>query len=239
MLGFVRKIIGKLLIIRLDDDVNLDQLLKYHQRGKKIRVEVNASDERQITPDQRKKIFALINDFCDYTGDIPKDAEEYFKARTQMSFGIEYFHLSSCSVTVANYMILTILDYLFEENIPFKLKTWESIPNEFPKQVLAMKTQTCVICGRPHADLAHYRAVGMGRNRHTIDERKMYFMSLCREHHTEQHKIGINTFIKLHHIKPIKLSDGDLIRFHILTKQRLKELQENDKSNSINRAANS
>lgn len=239
MFGFVKKIIGHLLVVRLDDDASINRLFKYREQGKKIRVEVRIEDGRQITPDQRKKIFALINDFCNYTGDVPKDAEEYFKARTQMTFGIEHFHLSSCSITTANYMILTILDFLFEENIPFKLKTWEAIPNEFPKQILAMKNKTCVICGKPNADLAHYRAVGMGRNRHTIDERKMYFMSLCREHHTEQHKIGINTFIKLHHIKPIKLSDEDLIRFHILTKQRLKELQENDQSNSINRAANS
>ena len=228
MFGFIQKIIGRLLIIRLDDDVNVFKLLKYRQQGKKIRVEVKVEDERQISSDQRKMIFALINDFCNYTGDVQQDAEEYFKFRTQMSFGIDYFHLSNCSVTTANYMILTILDYLFEEDVPFKLKTWESIPNEFPKQMLAMKTQTCVICGKPHADLAHYRAVGMGRNRHKIDERKMLFMSLCREHHTEQHKIGIDTFVKKYHIKPIRLSNDDLIRFHILTKKRLKELEEND-----------
>lgn len=228
MFGFIRKIVGRFLIIRLNDDPDLTKLLKYKRKGKHIRVKVEAIDDRQISDDQRKKIFALINDFCNYTGDVQHDAEEYFKFRTQMSFGIEYFHLSNCSVTTANQMILTILDFLFEENIPFKLKTWEAIPNEFPKQVLAMKNRTCVICGKPNADLAHYRAVGMGRNRHEIDERKMYFMSLCREHHTEQHKIGINSFVKKYHIKPVKLSDEDLIRFHILTKKRLKELQDND-----------
>lgn len=227
MFGTLRKIQGKDVTVSLDDDFNSYKAVKFSD-GKPLQVELKLNDGRHITPDQRKKIFALINDFCDYTGDVPKDAEEYFKARTQMSFGIEYFHLSDCSMTTANQMILTILDFLFEEDIPFKLKTWEAIPNEFPKQVLAMKTGSCVLDGKPNADLAHYRAVGMGRNRHEIDERKMYFMSLCREHHTEQHKIGINSFVKKYHIKPVKLSDEDLIRFHILTKQRLKELQEND-----------
>lgn len=227
MFGKLHKIQGKDVTIKLDDDFNSYKAMKLSD-GKPLQVELRLNDGRHITPDQRKKIFALINDFCAYTGDVPKDAEEYFKARTQMSFGIEYFHLSDCSMTTANQMILTILDFLFEEDIPFKLKTWESIPNEFPKQVLAMKTRSCVICGKPNADLAHYRAVGMGRNRHEIDERKMYFMSLCREHHTEQHKIGINSFVKKYHIKPVKLSDEDLLRFHILTKKRLKELQNND-----------
>ena len=122
-------------------------------------------------------------------------------------------------------MILTILEFLFEENIPFRTKLWDSLPQDFPRQRLALIDLTCVLCGKPHADLAHYKAVGMGRNRHLIDERKMFFFTLCREHHQEQHRIGINNFMKKYHIRPIKLSDEDLIRFKILTKKRLEELK--------------
>ena len=167
----------------------------------------------------------MIDDLCNYTGDEPKRWENEFKWRVQVTFGLDEFSLSNCSMTVGNYMILTILDFLFAENIPFRTKLWDSLPQDFPRQRLALKNRTCVICGRPHADLAHYKAVGMGRNRHKIDERKMYFMTLCREHHQEQHNIGIKEFMQKYHLKPLRLSDDDIIRFKILTKKRLEELK--------------
>ncbi|SUM32084.1 phi PV83 orf 19-like protein [Staphylococcus gallinarum] len=48
--------------------------------------------------------------------------------------------------------------------------------------------------GEPGADLAHYQAVGRGRNRNKIDHINNKVLALCRKHHTEQHQIGINTF---------------------------------------------
>ena len=94
---------------------------------------------------------------------------------------------------------------MFAEDIPFKFKTWDSIPQEFPKQMLCLKNRRCVLCGRP-ADIAHYNAVGMGRNRNKMSHEGLYIMTLCRAHHTEQHKIGLKTFIMKYHIKPIKVT---------------------------------
>ncbi|MFT8392421.1 MAG: putative HNHc nuclease [Liquorilactobacillus ghanensis] len=225
MFGKLKSIHGRTLEIELPDDLNILKLIRLAD-NKQPTVELNIPDKRKITPDQRKKIWALINDFCYYTGDVPKAVEESFKYKTSLDFGIKLSSLSNCSISEANLMMLEILDFLFEEDIPFKTKTWDSIPNYFPKQMLCIKNRTCVICGRKNADLAHFKTVGIGRNRHDIDERKMYFMTLCRAHHTEQHKIGINSFMQKYHLKPIRLSNDDLIRFKILTKQRLKELEE-------------
>lgn len=61
------------------------------------------------------------------------------------------------------------------------------------------------------------------------DQRKMYFMTLCRKHHQYQHQVGIQAFCQQYHIKPLKLSDEDLLRFKILTNQELQKLQENDR----------
>ena len=215
---------GNELKLALDDDFNLDKVIRFSD-GKQPSGELTIDDNRHISRDQQKKIFALIDDLCNYTGDEPKRWENEFKWRVQVTFGLDEFSLSNCSMTVGNYMILTILDFLFSENIPFRTKLWDSLPQDFPRQRLALKNRTCVICGRPHADLAHYKAVGMGRNRHKIDERKMYFMTLCREHHQEQHNIGIKEFMQKYHLKPLRLSDDDIIRFKILTKKRLEELK--------------
>lgn len=216
---------GKEIRLLADDEFGLNKLLRF-SNGKQPTGELLVNDHRHITRDQQKKIFALIHDLCSYTGDEPKRWENEFKWRVEITFDVDEFSLSDCSMTVGNYMILTILDFLFEENIPFKTKLWDSLPSDFPRQRLCLKNRTCVICGRQHADLAHFKAVGMGRNRRKIDERKMYFMTLCRQHHQEQHRIGINNFMKRYHLKPIRLSDNDLIRFKILSKQRLEELKD-------------
>ncbi|MHC3377776.1 putative HNHc nuclease [Ligilactobacillus equi] len=164
-------------------------------------------DKRHISAQQRKLIYALINDLCDYTGDPPVYWKERFKFEVQGAFGIVPFSLSDCSITVANYMILTILNFLFEEDIPFKRKWWYELPDDFPRQMLCLKNKTCVICGKPNADIAHYNAVGSGRNRDKISHIGLYIMTLCRGHHQQQHKIGLKTFLSKYHIKPIKVTE--------------------------------
>lgn len=136
----------------------------------------------------------------------------------ETTFGVNHFSLSNCSMTIGNYMILTILNFLFEYDIPFKTKTWDSIPDDFPKQMLCIKNKRCVICGKP-ADIAHYNAVGMGRNRNKINHVGMYIMTLCRIHHDEQHHYmrykGLNDFFEKYHIKPIKVTEEIAKQLHL------------------------
>ncbi|WP_240034409.1 putative HNHc nuclease, partial [Staphylococcus aureus] len=40
---------------------------------------------------------------------------------------------------------------------------------------------------KPHADLAHYEAVGRGMNRNKMNHYDKHVLALCREHHNEQH----------------------------------------------------
>lgn len=203
--GALTGIQGKTLKIALDDDLELNKINRL-ANGKQAVIELRIADSRTISPEQRKKIYALINDLCDYTGDLPEYWKERFKFEVQGIFEIPKFSLSDCSVTIANYMILTILDFLFEQDIPFNTKTWDSLPTDFPKQMLCLKNKRCVLCGKK-ADIAHYRTVGSGRNRRTINHVGMYIMTLCREHHTEQHTIGILDFCEKYHIKPIKVTE--------------------------------
>lgn len=219
---------GNKLTIAVDDVFSLERVIRLSD-GKQPSVGLTIDDNRHISRDQQKKIFALIHDLCNYTGDEPKYWENEFKWRVQVTFGVDEFSLSDCSVTIGNYMILTILEFLFEENIPFRTKLWDSLESDYTRAIFSINYRKCVICGKPHADLAHYKAVGMGRNRRKIDERKMYFFSLCRECHQEQHRIGINNFMKKYHIKPIKLTDEQLVEYKILSKKRLKELKLNDR----------
>lgn len=213
MFGKITKISGRKLEIELDEDVDMYRVQRL-SNGKQPTVELIIRDGRLITPDQRKKTWALINDYSDFTGYPVEYAEDKFKSVTRAQYGLDKFSLSNCSMETANLMIEAILEVMFREDIPFKTKVWDSIPNEFPKQMLCLQNKRCVICGKP-ADIAHYNAVGVGRNRNKINHVGMYIMTLCREHHTEQHKIGINNFMRKYHIKPIKVTPEIAKRFKL------------------------
>ena len=117
---------GNKLTIAVDDVFDLERVIRLSD-GKQPSVGLTIDDNRHISRDQQKKIFALIHDLCNYTGDEPKYWENEFKWRVQVTFGVDEFSLSDCSVTIGNYMILTILEFLFEENIPFRTKLWDSL----------------------------------------------------------------------------------------------------------------
>ena len=159
----------------------ISKRLKRFANGKQPVVELNVNDGRTITPDQRKKIWALLNDFCRYTGYSLDEAEILFKSLTRSKYNIEPFSLSDCSVSTGCLMIEAILEFLFDNDIPFQTKTFDAIPDWFPKQMLCLKKKICVICGKPGADIAHVQTVGLGRNRAKINHTGMYIMSLCRE----------------------------------------------------------
>lgn len=205
MFGRLLKVQGNKVEIELDDEFDFNKVERF-ANGKQPVVELNVNDGRTITPDQRKKVWALLNDFCRYTGYSLDEAEILFKSLTRSKYNIEPFSLSDCSVTTGCLMIEAILEFLFDNDIPFQTKTWDSIPDWFPKQMLCIKNRRCVICGKP-ADRAHVFAVGMGRNRNKIHNRNNYVMTLCRVHHQEQHNGDEMEFIKKYHIKPIKVTE--------------------------------
>ena len=147
-----------------------------------------------------------MNDFCAYTGYVPEEAKAYFKSMVEGIFNVEPFSLSDCSVTTASYMITTILDFMFHEDIPFRTKIWDSLPSDFPRIAMCVRHKRCAICLKGHADIDHVTTVGMGRNRNTINHTGMYIEPLCRVHHTIRHAMGIKSFMQRYHLKPIKVT---------------------------------
>ncbi|GBG95214.1 hypothetical protein LFYK43_16730 [Ligilactobacillus salitolerans] len=211
--GTLESVSGNRLEIALDDVLSTQSISRLADNQKPT-IKLEIADNRRRSPAQLKKIWALINDLCDYTGDIPDEWEQRFKYMVKLHFGIDSFSLSDCSITIANHMILEILNFLFEEDIPFKSKTWDSIPSDFPKQMLCLKNKRCVICGKP-ADIAHYTAVGSGRNRNHINHVGMYINTLCRLHHVTQHSMGAEKFTEYYHIKPIKVTEEIAKQLHL------------------------
>ncbi|MCG1178124.1 hypothetical protein K4R80_08795 [Staphylococcus epidermidis] len=170
--------------------------------GYEVEADVRVVDPFKITDKQRRKIFALCNDIEAYTGQ-PRDYMRYlFMDYVEVLYGYEKrLSLSDCTREQAKQVIEVILDWVFHNNIPLNYKTSDLLKNDKAFLYWSTVNRNCVICGKPHSDLAHRFAVGRGRDRTKIDHFGNQVLALCRSHHNEQHQIGIDSFnekYKLH-----------------------------------------
>lgn len=186
------------VVIRNVELSNKDLLIL--DNGLDVEVEVTPVDPYAITDKQRRKIFALCNDIEEYTGQ-PREYMRYmFMDYVSFVEGYDRLSLSNCSRTQANQIIEVILDWVFHNNVPLNYKTSDLLKNDKAFLYWATVNRNCVICHKPHAELAHYQAVGRGRNRRKIEHVGNKVLALCTRHHKEQHNIGIDSFNDRYHL---------------------------------------
>lgn len=172
-------------------------------------------DGRHISPVQRRKIYALIGEIDEYVNGIRTEAGmEEQKAILKMEFMLKrmtdaerrVFSLSNCSVTVATNFIGFLIDFILANDIPTRFPLYEQA-DDIERYVYAcLMNKKCAVCGRK-SDLHHVDAVGMGNNRNKVHHMGRRALPLCREHHTELHAKGNETFMKLYHLEPVVLDE--------------------------------
>ena len=171
-------------------------------------------DRDKISDEQRKLLFALWRDYETYTG-VPLDAvEAWFKYEYMLHAdldGLPSVSRNGMSKHLATDFITFTLEYYLNNGIPFAQADWYKGADINRVCYAMLMRRICFVCGREESDRAHVETVGMGRNRNEIDHSKHHFMCLCREHHQEQHTIGIQSFMNKHHIVPIKL-DAETVK---------------------------
>lgn len=170
--------------------------------GLEVEVDVQVVDPFKTTDKQRRKIFALCNDIEAHTGQ-PRDYMRYlFMDYVYVLYGYDKgISLSDCTRQQASQIIEVTLDWIFYNDIPLSYKTSDLLKNDKSYLYWSTVNRHCVICQKPHAELAHYHAVGRGRNRRKINHIGNQVLALCSNHHREQHNIGIDSFnekYKLH-----------------------------------------
>lgn len=212
--GKLQKIQGNQITIELDDGLNFDKLNRF-ANGKQANVQIELDDGRKRTLDQLRKAWALIHDVALWSGYDVLEAEAEMKMQYMVRTGREMFSQSDCSVEVENQFITTIIDFCFDNNVPFKTKTWDLICNDYHAVYEATINRRCIICGKPNSDIDHFNSVGMGRNRHKVNPDEFLYWALCRGHHTERHKVGIKTFSQKYQMKPVKLDEYGLKKLKI------------------------
>ena len=177
------------------------------------KVEIILPDGRRISPEQRRKVYALIGEVAEYVDGIRNAGTvESAKRTLKMEFmlsrmeGMErrLFSLSNCDVTTAREFINFLVEFIIENDIPTRIPLIENC--EDIERYACLMSKKCAVCGR-HADLHHVDVVGMGRNRKEICHIGMRALPLCREHHTEIHTIGREDFLKKYFLEPVRIDE--------------------------------
>jgi hypothetical protein len=165
--------------------------------------QVNAKEQmerlNQITPDQRKKIYALFKDIASYTGNSPENEKENMKALFLQETHYEPFSLSNCGWELAGEFIEWIIDFCFKNGIGISEHPLKTL-GDIEKYVrMCLRYKICSVCGQ-QGEIHHWDTIGMGRDRTKIDDSGHRKICLCRTHHTEAHTIGVNAFEDKYHV---------------------------------------
>ncbi len=174
-------------------------------------------DSRGISPEQRRKAWALIGEISAAYGYLSAGDREQLNADLKRQFliqrmdeltaeAIKRFSLSDCDQTTARLYITYLIDFVIEHDIPTKEMTAELCEDIEAYVHQCMMHKRCCICRKP-ADLHHVDRVGMGRNRDDIIHVGMEAITLCRHHHREAHDHGDAKLLERYHLVPIKITD--------------------------------
>lgn len=171
----------------------------YLDCGEALEINVQLIDKRRITDQQRKFIFALCNEIAYYTGDDSEYIRLLMQQYNANLRGIETESLSTCSMTYANGLIDTIINFCIDREIPFAKELISENEYTFDeKQTYAMALKRVyVICGQ-RADIHHVDHIGMGNDRNKISHIGKRALPLCRIHHVECHNDGDKFYSKYH-----------------------------------------
>ena len=185
-------------------------------------VGVEFVDKRRISAKQRRKAYVLISYIAAWWGYTPTEA---MKEMLKLMFIGEAetlrrtFSLSDCDMTTARLFITYLIDFCLLHGVDVGEPLY-ALAEDIPRYVWAcLMNRRCAVCGRK-ADLHHVDVVGMGRDRTEICHIGMRALPLCREHHTEIHRIGQEDFLRRYFLEPVRIDERIAKVYRLNTKHR-------------------
>lgn len=216
--GKIKRIDGDLITVQLNESLNLERLqtVFYGYTGSR-EADIRIRDPRSFSPEQRAFTFALLNDIYAYTGQPFESLKEVFYWKYQLLTG-KVISLADISENTKDDVALLdniILDFIFENHIPFK-QGYEILPQNRQYYLYKCITcRTCAICGKQGAEIDHFdKALGR-RSRRKVDHIDYTFAALCHSHHMEKHSLGVTNFKNKYHIEGIKLNQETIKKLRI------------------------
>ena len=169
------------------------------------------ADRDEITPEQRRKIFAIVGEIGAWSGDDPESVRKTLtddflaKKRKDIMMGtLSLAYGGGCDKGLASLLIDHMINICLEYGIPTKEPLAQYADDLERYTYAALLNKKCVVCGR-RADLHHVQTIGMGYNRREKPQIGNLVLPLCREHHTEWHQVGGTAFDAKYHTEPVPM----------------------------------
>lgn len=214
---------GKLIDLREDGtaiiqaQVPLHQVL--HRQVKECYIDL--IDSRPLSDKQRKCCYALINAIAEWSGSSTEEIKEAFKlefwAEKVDTLADKIFSLANAPMSLIAEFQKFLVNFIITNDVPVKRPLLEYVDDIAHYTYMCLIHKKCVICGKK-ADLHHIDTIGMGNNRNEVEHLGREVMSLCREHHTEMHTIGIKDFNDKYHLDGGVVADKTILKIYGLKK---------------------
>lgn len=192
---------------------NIEQALR---RGF-LKVEIILWDGRRISPEQRRKCYALLGEIAEYTDGIrTAETVDEQKRLLKMEFMLRrmeaterrMFSLSDCDMSTAREFITYLIDFIIANDIPTRVPLIDNCDDIAAYMYACTMHRKCAVCGKP-ADIHHCEGsrIGAGVDRDTAHQLGREVLPLCRVHHTELHAMPESEFIAKYHLQKVKLDE--------------------------------
>ncbi|WP_102411374.1 putative HNHc nuclease [Beduinella massiliensis] len=173
-------------------------------------VQVGLPDGRRISPEQRRKAYALLGEIAEWAGyeveEIKLVQKREFVHRHLQALEKELFSLSNCDMTTAREFVAYLIDFVLEFDVPTHVPL-VTLCDDIQRYVYAcLVHKKCAVCGK-RAELHHVDRVGMGNDRTQIEHIGRRALPLCRIHHIEVDHRGDAAFMARYHLEPVQIDE--------------------------------
>ena len=193
---------------------NIEQALR---RGF-LKVEIILWDGRRISPEQRRKCYALLGEIAEYTDGIrTAETVDEQKRLLKMEFMLRrmeaterrMFSLSDCDMSTAREFITYLIDFIIANDIPTRVPLIDNCDDIAAYMYACTMHRKCAVCGKP-ADIHHCEGsrIGAGVDRTKVHQLGREVLPLCRVHHTELHAVPESEFMKKYHLQKVRLDEA-------------------------------
>lgn len=192
---------------------NIEQALR---RGF-LKVEIILWDGRRISPEQRRKCYALLGEIAEYTDGIrTAETVDEQKRLLKMEFMLRrmeaterrMFSLADCDMSTAREFITYLIDFIIANDIPTRVPLIDNCDDIAAYMYACTMHRKCAVCGKA-ADIHHCEGsrIGAGVDREKVHQLGREVLPLCRVHHTELHAVPESEFIAKYHLQKVKLDE--------------------------------
>ena len=189
-------------------------------------VDIQLIDSRPLSAKQRRSCYAMLREIADWSGDTPESIKEAMKldfwCGELLEMADTMFSLSNAPMSVVAAFQSWLARFIVRNDIPTKKPMLDYVDDVDDYVYACLVHKKCPICGKK-ADLHHIDAVGMGRDRTEIIHEGLEVLPLCREHHTEMHTIGKNSFFSKYHLNGGIIADRTICKIYGLKTERRKK----------------